>query len=52
VKPVGKKGKDLIDNSGRSEAFSDMDEADKVLEKLKDLSIIFMKDIVKAAQAS
>eukprot|EP00435_Cladocopium_sp_Y103_P053490 s1048_g17.t1 len=49
VKPVGKKGKDLIDNHGRSEAFPDMDEADKVLAKLKDLSIIFMKDIVRAS---
>lgn len=49
MKPAGKKGKDLMDNGGRSEAFPDMDEADKVLEKLKDLPIIFMKDIVRAS---
>lgn len=49
MKAVGKKGKDLIDDCGRNEAFSDMDEADKVLEKLKELSIIFMKDIVRAS---
>jgi len=48
-KKVGLKGKALLDDTDRSGAFSDMDECDKVWEKLQDLSVQFMKDVVKAA---
>ena len=49
VKKVGKKAKDLMDNEERANAFPDMDESDKVIEKLKELALPFMKDVVKAS---
>ena len=36
--------------AGRSQCFSNLDESDKVLEKLKEEVMLFMKDLVKAAE--
>eukprot|EP00913_Durusdinium_trenchii_P014827 g13904.t1 len=48
VKKVGKPGKVLMDNSDRLEVL-DMDDSDKVLEKLQAEGVLFFKEVVKFA---